>query len=1038
MNLASSFYIYKIESRCYKNLSKKIIYLLLILFTLTPSYSFRFVNAFPEIYASVDSNLVIDNDTFTLGIQFDWESTIWRNRPILQEMTRNANIKLIRIWSSEPEPCKQWNEANKSGTWNWTQLDPLFQKIFEIGAEPLICLGFYDWNVNKIRTPPGMATDSETGLPYPASWAAYCTEWVKHFQIAGFPVKYYEMINEPHHYFGWVATQPKLGYYMNLYNTAARAMRAKNPNIKLGSDCLILKNVLDYFISNGENLDFLSYHGYGSDGNLDATDAEIFYYAENRHISQDPTKYGVDKARELYKASRGIDLPVIKSENNVNWAFVNGTDPRIQTMVGVVYHALTFRTSILKKYSCNIYYNFASSASEAHQKPTGGMGFGMVNSDNNKPWYPYYVYKMVGESLFIGDKILKTNSSSDDLRIVAWIHEDKVNILLICKINEPRTIYINGLEGQLEYQKLDSTISWENPAIQTGKIGSSDQINLNGYTVMLLKGHIPIFPFEDGFESGNLTKWTGNSKTSKETVEATTLRPYIGNFHGKFVSNGDEDRENAYCFKSLSDGESEIYARGYFAIDQGLPMSDNDDRLYFIRLTCDDESLAGIGIKRDKGVDKFVLYTRNKTLWPEKTIAFNYEMKTYHCFELHWKMNSQQGLAEMFVDGKKILEIKSLDTSYFGKVNIAQFGIIYTKSIQNGITVYGDNFKLSKTYVGQVYLDNWNFRKRISLNHNSVSDRLSDFPILVDITDPDIAVKARDDSWDILFTSEDGTKLSHEIESFDSTTGHLVAWVKVPNVSSTQDTIIYIYYGNSDAQNQQNTAGVWDNSYSLVQHLSDEGKTLYDSTSHKNDGNAIGGVTHTKGVIDNAIELDGRTGYIEVMSNPSISGSTDALTISCWVKLDDISKRQVFLNKYQTLNNQRGWLLGYNNIENNLKFFASPDGINFEYWLASYNIKSNKWYYITLVWESYSIPKFYINGSLVGTRRSFTISKIFDNPGTPLYIGKSAYVSGRELNGVIDEVRISKTKKSISWILTEFNDQQNPRNFITLSQEEKF
>ena len=63
-------------------------------------------------------------------------------------------------------------------------------------------------------------------------------------------------------------------------------------------------------------------------------------------------------------------------------------------------------------------------------------------------------------------------------------------------------------------------------------------------------------------------------------------------------------------------------------------------------------------------------------------------------------------------------------------------------------------------------------------------------------SDTGLAAHARDDGGDIYFTSSGGsTKLSHEIEKFDSSTGNLVAWVKVPNLSSSTDTILYMYYG---------------------------------------------------------------------------------------------------------------------------------------------------------------------------------------------------------------------------------------------------
>ena len=51
-------------------------------------------------------------------------------------------------------------------------------------------------------------------------------------------------------------------------------------------------------------------------------------------------------------------------------------------------------------------------------------------------------------------------------------------------------------------------------------------------------------------------------------------------------------------------------------------------------------------------------------------------------------------------------------------------------------------------------------------------------------------------------TSSDGVSLlNHEIESFsnDITSGSLVAWVRIPTLSSFNDTTIFIYYNAPNA-----------------------------------------------------------------------------------------------------------------------------------------------------------------------------------------------------------------------------------------------
>ena len=116
----------------------------------------------------------------------------------------------------------------------------------------------------------------------------------------------------------------------------------------------------------------------------------------------------------------------------------------------------------------------------------------------------------------------------------------------------------------------------------------------------------------------------------------------------------------------------------------------------------------------------------------------------------------------------------------------------------------------------------WQYRKAISIDPLQVSEDQTDFPVLVDIVDSNLMAMAQTDGDDIVFVDENNVKLSYEIEFYDSTDGHLTAWVRLPQVSSTEYTTFYMYYGNPAALNQEDQAAVWDTSYKLVLHLSEE------------------------------------------------------------------------------------------------------------------------------------------------------------------------------------------------------------------------
>ena len=81
-------------------------------------------------------------------------------------------------------------------------------------------------------------------------------------------------------------------------------------------------------------------------------------------------------------------------------------------------------------------------------------------------------------------------------------------------------------------------------------------------------------------------------------------------------------------------------------------------------------------------------------------------------------------------------------------------------------------------------------------------------------------------------------RLPHEIESYAS--GDLVAWVQVPVLSDSEDTILYMFYGNVGVSGLENSSGVWDSSYRAVHHLSETSGTHFDSTSNNEDGVVVG------------------------------------------------------------------------------------------------------------------------------------------------------------------------------------------------------
>jgi hypothetical protein len=304
------------------------------------------------------------------------------------------------------------------------------------------------------------------------------------------------------------------------------------------------------------------------------------------------------------------------------------------------------------------------------------------------------------------------------------------------------------------------------------------------------------------------------------------------------------------------------------------------------------------------------------------------------------------------------------------------------------------------------------------------------FPVLISLSDADLTTGAQDDGDDIVFTDNSGTKLDHEIERYDNITGTLLSWVKVPSISNISDTVLYIYYGNNVSSNQENVAGVWASNYSLVLHLDEIVGNHSDSTSYGNIAAVLGDVNRSAvGKVDGADYFDGTGALLQVPHNEGLTGFNVSFTASCWFYIEDNTTTQTLINKYDPTGDQRGWYIQYRPwATTQIALVASDTGlIGAQQWYTAYAPDNQTWYHLDVIWEADSQPQFYIDGNISTTSGAGTISNIYNNTGTPLYI--AANYASDEFNGILDEVRITNGSRTAEWIAAKYLNQYNPQSF---------
>ncbi|GAF97033.1 unnamed protein product, partial [marine sediment metagenome] len=201
----------------------------------------------------------------------------------------------------------------------------------------------------------------------------------------------------------------------------------------------------------------------------------------------------------------------------------------------------------------------------------------------------------------------------------------------------------------------------------------------------------------------------------------------------------------------------------------------------------------------------------------------------------------------------------------------------------------------------------YGYKKKIEIDHTKVGGDETDFPVLVSVTDGDLADEGNSghvkhaSGYDIIFTNDDeDTQLKHEIELYTNTDGTLVFWVKILSLSSTSTTTFYIYYGKTGVIADPSTTDTWDANYVMVQHMTGTGNII-DSTSYNNDGTENGTSNEVDGKIGKAREFDGSTDYFTIASvggsSLDFKGGT-SFTFESWIYPDIIGADDSIISRF--------------------------------------------------------------------------------------------------------------------------------------------
>jgi hypothetical protein len=316
--------------------------------------------------------------------------------------------------------------------------------------------------------------------------------------------------------------------------------------------------------------------------------------------------------------------------------------------------------------------------------------------------------------------------------------------------------------------------------------------------------------------------------------------------------------------------------------------------------------------------------------------------------------------------------------------------------------------------------------RRLVFDHGQVGGTLTNFPLLVRVTDSQLGAAAAASGSDIHFLAADqSTALDYEIETFDAATGTLVAWLRAPSLDAATDFVLYLGYGDGKPD-RSNPSSVW-SAHHYVWHLAQDPAasgtgTIKDSAAHAN-GSPQGAMTSSNsisGVSGKGISFDGVDDCIAFTNDLTGTGPS---TIEAWVNQSPQSSGlgSAVLSLGSPMTNQARFLFSLELASGQTKVgFYGNDR-------TAVSLATGAWSHLAWTWDS-GMSRLYVNGALVDGPATINGA---NTAGTAGRIGNSTFPSYNFfLLGQLDEVRVSTTALSTAWISTEYNTQKPGSTFL--------
>lgn len=375
---------------------------------------------------TVDRSVTIDTSSFSIGVTEvgdHWEDgnpkAVVRAKKLLANAVKYQNQHIMNWGVEDPEP-----EPDK---YNWTSLDKRIHLIKSMDAIPII----------TFCTAPGwMKTSGQDNAKHPAPHV-WISARVKDDKVGAFAhlckkaalryqdVKYFQIWNELKGYWSDSLNNWDYARYTKLYNAVYDSVKSVRPDAKIGGPYYPFGNidandpkawkVIDYWFQHKHGADFVNFDGW------------IAGYPPSRDPDEEDEKMKrTDYFGKIVRKFRSrTDLPIWISEFYAGWS----PNPQFTA----ANHASCYLHALLAGASLALLWGPAA-------QKWNYLFTSTKNADGGKPSPHYEVVKKMNKYFGPGTSLVKTESSSNDVEVLA----SPVKTMLINKRPDPVSITLNG------------------------------------------------------------------------------------------------------------------------------------------------------------------------------------------------------------------------------------------------------------------------------------------------------------------------------------------------------------------------------------------------------------------------------------------------------------------------------------------------------------------------------------------------------------------------------------------------------------------